>query len=212
MQKASWLFIRRALHPPLKKDYIHISTFDPWPPGRETPPLGSHRNKMFMFMCLFFSWLHGETWPCKLGVYKRFTKHVASKEQKDYPLNFSRPPGTKVFLLCGVFRANRKFEWFVRIGLTRYKIGDRYDWTTVLDNGNGWRKFRAVPRLYPLRSLVLVLRFIGLLDNQGRAGDHFHCTVEPSPGHIRCRKNRGFNCEWFAGVFIAKVGPPPSTP
>ena len=21
----------------------------------------------------------------------------------------------------------------------------------------------------------------------GRAGDHFHCTVEPSPGHIRCR-------------------------
>ena len=26
-----------------------------------------------------------------------------------------------------------------------------------------------------------------LLDYQGRAGDHFHCTVEPSPGHIRCR-------------------------
>ena len=28
----------------------------------------------------------------------------------------------------------------------------------------------------------------GLLDYQGRAGDHFHCTVEPSPGHIRCRE------------------------
>ena len=28
----------------------------------------------------------------------------------------------------------------------------------------------------------------GLLDYQGRAGDHVHCTVEPSPGHIRCRK------------------------
>ena len=27
----------------------------------------------------------------------------------------------------------------------------------------------------------------GVLDYQGRAGDHFHCTVEPSPGHIRCR-------------------------
>ena len=27
----------------------------------------------------------------------------------------------------------------------------------------------------------------GLLDYQGRAGDHYHCTVEPSPGHIRCR-------------------------
>ena len=26
-----------------------------------------------------------------------------------------------------------------------------------------------------------------LLDYQGRAGDHFHCTVKPSPGHIRCR-------------------------
>ena len=22
----------------------------------------------------------------------------------------------------------------------------------------------------------------------GEGGDHFHCTVEPSPGHIRCRK------------------------
>ena len=22
----------------------------------------------------------------------------------------------------------------------------------------------------------------------GAGGDHFHCTVEPSPGHIRCRK------------------------
>ena len=30
------------------------------------------------------------------------------------------------------------------------------DWTTgVLDNGNEWRKFRAVPRSYPLRPLVL---------------------------------------------------------
>ena len=34
----------------------------------------------------------------------------------------------------------------------------QYDWTTgVLDNGNEWRKFRAVPRLYPLRSLVCTL-------------------------------------------------------
>ena len=34
----------------------------------------------------------------------------------------------------------------------------QYDWTTgVLDNGNEWRKFRAVPRLYPLRSLVFYI-------------------------------------------------------
>ena len=32
----------------------------------------------------------------------------------------------------------------------------QYDWTTgVPDNGNEWRKFCAVPRLYPLRALVL---------------------------------------------------------
>ena len=69
----------------------------------------------------------------------------------------------------------------------------RYDWTTgVPDNGNDWRKFRAVPRSYPLRFPCFVLRLIGLetknvLDFQGRAGDHFHCTVERSPAHIRCR-------------------------
>ena len=52
-----------------------------------------------------------------------------------------------------------------------------------------------VPRrtsLVPLASPCLLLCLIGveaeeLLDYQGRAGDHFHCTVEPSPGHIRCR-------------------------
>ena len=24
----------------------------------------------------------------------------------------------------------------------------------------------------------------------GEGGDHFHCTVEPSPGHIRCQKTK----------------------
>ena len=39
----------------------------------------------------------------------------------------------------------------------------QYDWTTgVLDNGNEWRKFRAVPRLR--------VEAEGLLDYQGRAG------------------------------------------
>ena len=53
-----------------------------------------------------------------------------------------------------------------------------------------------VPRrtsLAPLASPCFVLRLIGVetegfLDYQGRAGDHLHCAVEPSPGHIRCRK------------------------
>ena len=35
------------------------------------------------------------------------------------------------------------------------KLHAQYDWTTgVPDNGNEWRKFPAVPRSYPLRSLV----------------------------------------------------------
>ena len=67
------------------------------------------------------------------------------------------------------------------------------DWTTrVLDTGNEWRKFRAVPRLYPLRSLVCILfnkgGSRGAFRLQGAGGDHFHCTVDPSPGHIRCRE------------------------
>ena len=67
-----------------------------------------------------------------------------------------------------------------------------------LDNrGTGqWKWLEEVPRrtsLAPLAFPCFVLRLIGLetknvLDYQGRAGDHFHCTVEPSPGHIRCRK------------------------
>ena len=28
----------------------------------------------------------------------------------------------------------------------------------------------------------------------GEGGDHFHCTVEPSPGHIRCRDLSGPYC------------------
>ena len=33
-----------------------------------------------------------------------------------------------------------------------------FDWTTgAPDNGNDWGKFRAVPRLYPLRSLFCTL-------------------------------------------------------
>ena len=87
-------------------------------------------------------------------------------------------------------------KFFTAQNLHKKKVfffGDQYDWTTgVPDNGNDWRKFRAVPRSYPLCSPCFVLRWIGLetknvLDYQGRAGDHFHCTVERSPGHIRCR-------------------------
>ena len=68
----------------------------------------------------------------------------------------------------------------------------QYDWTTgVPDDGNEWRKFRALPRSHPLRSLVCTLFKKGgnrrAFRLPGVGGDHFHCKVEPSPGHIRCR-------------------------
>ena len=54
----------------------------------------------------------------------------------------------------------------------------QYDWTTgVPDNGNEWRKFRAVPRLYPLRSLVRTFfnkgGSRGAFRLPGASGDHF---------------------------------------
>ena len=63
------------------------------------------------------------------------------------------------------------------------KFHAQYDWTTgVPDNGNEWRKFPCFVHC------LIGVETEGLLDYQGRAGDHFHCTVEPSPGHIRCRE------------------------
>ena len=83
---------------------------------------------------------------------------------------------------------------------------DSMNWTMTLstipcpiwldDQGTGqWKWMEEVPRrtsLVPLAFSCFVLRLIGvktegLLDYQGRAGDYFHCTVEPSPGHIRCQ-------------------------
>ena len=48
-----------------------------------------------------------------------------------------------------------------------------------------WRKIRAAPRLYPLRSLVCTLfnrgGSKGAFRLPGAGGDHVHCTVEPRP-------------------------------
>ena len=63
------------------------------------------------------------------------------------------------------------------------------------DNGNDWRKFRDVPRS-PLFSTSFNRggnrRAVRL---PGEGGDDFHCTVEPSPAHIRRTKlpRRDFN-------------------
>ena len=63
------------------------------------------------------------------------------------------------------------------------------------DRGAGqWKWMEEVPcrtPLTPLASPCFVLIWKGgnrrALTLRGEGGDHFHCTVEPSPGHIRCR-------------------------
>ena len=72
----------------------------------------------------------------------------------------------------------------------------QYDWTTgVPGNGIEWRKFRVVPCLYPCVPLFSTLfnkdgnrRAFRL---PGAGGDHVHCTLEPSPGHIRSKVGFG---------------------
>ena len=69
------------------------------------------------------------------------------------------------------------------------------------------RRTSLVPLAFPcfLHRLIGV-ETEGFLDYQGRVGDHFHCAVEPSPGHIRCRKNglfghfNGLLGRFFRGV------------
>ena len=76
-------------------------------------------------------------------------------------------------------------------------IHAQYEWTTgVPDNGMIEEEVPRRTSLVPLAFPCFVLRLVGLetknvLDYQGRAGDHFHCTVERSPGHIRCRNKEG---------------------
>ena len=66
------------------------------------------------------------------------------------------------------------------------------------------RSFRAVPRLYTLRSPVLY--FVNRGGNirafrlAGAGGDHFNCAVEPSPGHIRFQEKVVDGFEEFSEV------------
>ena len=59
-------------------------------------------------------------------------------------------------------------------------------WTMELNGGSS----EPYPRLYLLRSLVCTLFNKGgsrrVFRLPGAGGDHFHCTVEPLPGHIQC--------------------------
>ena len=53
------------------------------------------------------------------------------------------------------------------------------------------RRTSLVPLAFPCSVLCLIgVETERLLAYQGRAEDHFHCTVEPSPGRIRCRISR----------------------
>ena len=59
---------------------------------------------------------------------------------------------------------------------------------TMEMNGGSSAGYLPCTPCVPLLVLSLIgVETEGLLDYQGRAGDHFHWTVEASPGHIRCR-------------------------
>ena len=78
-------------------------------------------------------------------------------------------------------------------------IQAQYDWTTgVLDNGMNEGSSAPYLARSPCVPLFCILfnrggnrRVFRLPGNQG--GDHFHCTVEPSPGHIRVRLQKDQN-------------------
>ena len=62
------------------------------------------------------------------------------------------------------------------------KLGDRYDWTTGGPyNGNEWKKYRVVPRAYPLRPLIYAYFNRSGSNGAFSTWDHFRCTVEPWP-------------------------------
>ena len=71
-------------------------------------------------------------------------------------------------------------------------LGDRYDWTSRGPyDGNEWRKYRVAPRVHPSRPLFYAYFHRcgnkGAFRLPGATWGRFRCTVEPSPGHIRCR-------------------------
>ena len=62
--------------------------------------------------------------------------------------------------------------------------------TGGLYDGNEWKKY-VVPRMHPLRPHVYAYfnraESKGAFRLLGATRDHFRCTLEPSPGHVRCR-------------------------
>ena len=78
-----------------------------------------------------------------------------------------------------------------RLSLVRI-CRDRYDWTSgAPHDGNWWKKYRVVARAHPSRTLLNAYfnrsGSKGAFSYPGATWDRFRCTVEPSPGHIRCR-------------------------
>ena len=76
-------------------------------------------------------------------------------------------------------------------------VGKQYDWTTkgTGHRGGQWKGMEEVQRrtsLAPLASPCFTLSLLSLEAEEGfslpgEGGDHFHCAVEPSSGHIRYR-------------------------
>ena len=109
-----------------------------------------------------------------------------------------------VFFSSREVTVSRKLFTALGTSLTIFHFETRFD-KYLCDRGNrGFEMILAFPLLYgqcPRRpswklgdAHASVSQFAGKI-----TGDHFHCAVEPSPGHIRCR-----NCRMVCTIFLGK--------
>ena len=94
---------------------------------------------------------------------------------------------------------------------------------TMEMNGRSTMSYLVCTPCVPLFMLILIgLEAKGFFRPPGETWDHFRCTVEPSPGHIRCRnldlqtspwvQRRRRITSWIAPRSSANPPPPPVAP
>ena len=113
------------------------------------------------------------------------------------PAAWNSPPRTRVLVEFVLITVTR-FETF-RIHWVMFSMPNmtgRPGYRTREMNGGSFAPYLART---PCASLFCTLFSKGgtrrAFRLPGAGGDHFHCTVEPSPGHIRCRCFRG---KWYS--------------
>ena len=107
---------------------------------------------------------------------KSETKSEMKNTQKHLRNNLSPAQLPKIFHQHFLTVLHPEFQTQFQTPFQTFCFHAQYDWTTgVPYNGNEWRKFCAVPRLYPIAFPCFILCLIGVetegpLDYQGQAG------------------------------------------